>query len=352
MVDRNFRDVYQKLAELPLRRYAEVLRNKANDIVSQLGAPAYFDQYPSKRVPWIFSRTYGPIGQTATRHVQATEVILTSTTTGPGDAVTLVDAAQAWTPDQWAGGNYQVLINDGPLAGRLNDITANTATTLTVPISPGFDGGIPIGTSYSILGLGFNQLAPLVTPSEYILPREGTIKTGRDAAFVWCSSNAFAYLSWTYDGEPDFGEPSPATPVTPLPAGDILDPVLSMNGGAIIIPNIANANFTSPRVCFEMALYDKKRGRYLTDGKLPAEAFVGGAFSNKLTPKQTRWNVDTEIEPRIFVTEVNMGPPLALAQPYALANVAAYINVVFVGYNILEEKFNEADTFSAVKSGG
>jgi hypothetical protein len=101
-----------------------------------------------------------------------------------------------------------------------------------------------------------------------------------------------------------------------------------------------------------MALYDKKRGRFLTDGRLPAEAFVGGAFSNKLTPKQTRWNVDTEIEPRILVTEVSMGPPLDGAQPYAAAKVAAYINVAFIGYNVLEEKFNEADTFSAVKSRG
>ncbi len=349
MVDRNFRDVYEKLAELPLRRYAEVLRNKANDIVSQLGAPAYFDQYPSKRVPWIFSRTYGPIDLTATRHVPSTEVVLTSVATG-GDQATVIDAVQAWTVDQWAGGNYQVRIDTGPFAGTLRPIVANTATTLTV--APFFPGSVGAGMGYSIMGLGFNQLAPLVNPTEYILPREGTIKTGREAAFVWCSSNAFAYLSWTYDGEPDFGLVSPPAPVNPLPAGDILDPVLSMNGGAIIIPNIANANFRSPRVCFEMALYDKKRGRFLTDGKLPAEAFVGGSFANKLTPKQTRWNVDTEIEPRIFVTEVSMGSPLDKAQPYSLANVAAYINVAFVGYNILEEKFNEADTFSAVKSGG
>jgi hypothetical protein len=274
MVDRNFRDVYQKLAELPLRRYTEVLRNKAQDLTNMLVDPAYFDQYPSKRVPWIFSRTYGPIPLTAPRHYEEE------------------------------------------------------------------------------LQQGFNQLAPLANPDGFILPREGTIKTGRDAAFVWCASNAFAYLSWTYDAEPDFGDPSPPTPVVPLPAGDILDPVLSMNGGAVIVPNVANANHRSPRVCFEMALYDKKRGRFLTDGRLPAEAFVGGAFSNKLTPKQTRWNVDTEIEPRILVTEVSMGPPLDGTQPYSVARVAAYINVAFIGYNVLEEKFNEADTFSAVKSRG
>jgi len=346
MVDRNFRDVYQKLAELPLRRYTEVLRNKAQDLTNMLIDPAYFDQYPSKRVPWIFSRTYGPIPLTAPRHYE--EVLYSGTTdvfSGAG-TLTLEDTTAAppgWDVDQWAGCVVEV-------AGQTRIIASNTATVLTVTTP--WSVAVPIGSAYSILQNGFNQLATLTNPDGFILPREGTIKTGRDAAFVWCSSNAFAYLSWTYDAEPDFGDPSPPTPVVPLPAGDILDPVLSMNGGAVIVPNVANANHRSPRVCFEMALYDKKRGRLLTDGRLPAEAFVGGAFSNKLTPKQTRWNVDTEIEPRILVTEVSMGPPLDGAQPYAAAKVAAYINVAFIGYNVLEERFNEADTFSAVKSRG
>lgn len=265
MVDRNFRDVYEKLAELPVRRYAEVLRNKAQDLISMLGQPAYFDQYPSKRVPWIFSRTYGPIGLTATRHF--------------GD-------------------------------------------------SGGFDTEAPIGN-----------------PSSFILPREGTIKTGRDAAFIWCASNAFAYLSWTYTADPGI----PGVPVT-VPAGDLFDPVIPMNGGAVVLPNISNASFDSPHVSFEMALYDKKRGRFLTDGKLPAEAFVGGAFANKLTPKETRFNVDTEIEPRLTVTEVRMGSWLNGEQAYNAASVAAYVNVAFIGYNILEEKFNETDTFKAIHS--
>jgi hypothetical protein len=425
MVDRNFRDVYQKLAELPLRRYTEVLRNKAQDLTTMLGDAAYFDQYPSKRVPWIFSRTYGPIPLTATRHVPASEamplIAVEGTSTAPGTGNTLVDTTQAWTPnafvgytvrlisgagapvsrtiasntpttltivggwsppnattsyqivsfqsqatgsvstskivdtnqawtvDQYAGGTYLAAIVSGAGAGETRPIVSNTATELTV--SPSF-ATLPNATSvYQILGQGFNQLATLTNPDSFILPREGTIKTGRDAAFVWCSSNAFAYLSWTYDGEPG-SFPPVSVPVVPLPAGDILDPVLSMNGGAVIIPNIANANHRSPRVCFELALYDKKRGRFLTDGRLPAEAFVGGAFSNKLTPKQTRWNVDTEIEPRLLVTEVSMGPPLDREQLYSVANVAAYINVVFTGYNVLEERFNEADTFSAVKSRG
>lgn len=265
MVDRNFNDVYQKLAELPLRRFAEVLRNKAQDITGMLATPAYFDQYPSKRVPWLFSRTYGPIGLTATR-------------------------------------NFGV-------------------------------------------GLAFDQLAPLGNPTSYILPREGTIKTGRDAAFVWCASNAFAYLSWTYTGEAEIG-----APINPVPAGDIFDPVFPTNGGAVVLPNIANASFSAPHVCFEMALYDKKRGRFLTDGKIPAEAFVGGAYANKLVPKETRFNVDTEIEPRLTITEVRMGSTLDAAQPYAVASVAAYVNIAFLGYNILEEHYNETDTFAAIPS--
>lgn len=343
MVDRNFRDVYQKLAELPLRRYTEVLRNKAQDLTNMLVDPAYFDQYPSKRVPWIFSRTYGPIPLTAPRHYE--EELDAGTTDAPSGVDTLTDTTKAatWVVDQWVG--CVVRVNN-----ETRIVASNTTTVLTVTTPWGVPPGL--GSTFQILQNGFNQIAPLANPDSFILPREGTIKTGRDAAFVWCSSNAFAYLSWTYDAEPNFGDPSPSTPVVPLPAGDILDPVLSMNGGAVIIPNVANANHRSPRVCFELALYDKKRGRFLTDSRLPAEAFVGGAFSNKLTPKQTRWNVDTEIEPRILVTEVSMGPPLDGAQPYDVAKVAAYINVAFIGYNVLEERFNEADTFSAVKSRG
>lgn len=348
MVDRDLNDVYKKLAELPLRRFAEVLRNKAMDLVSQLGQPAYFDQYPSKRVPWIFSRTYGPIPLTSTRKLPSTsEVLVSSTATALGGAFTLVDATQAWTVDEFAG--FTVTITAGTGIGQTRIIASNTATVLTTTSAW---ATIPDATSgYQVLGAGgFSQLAPVANPSEFLLPREGTIKTGREAAFVWCSSNAFAYVNWTYTKSLETAEWQ--FPVAAVGAGDILDPVLSMNGGAVVIPNIANANHTSPRVCFELALYDKKRGRFLTDGSLPAEAFVGGVFSNKMTPKQTRFNVDTEIEPRLVITEVNMGPILEGSLEYAAASVAVYVNVAFIGYNVLEEKYNEADTFSAIKSGG
>jgi hypothetical protein len=353
MVDRNFRDVYEKLAELPLRRYAEVLRNKAQDITGMLGSPAYFDQYPSKRVPWIFSRTYGPIPLTATRHYD--EVLYSGTSTALGAINELVDGAAAWTVNQFAG--CLVKITAGPDVGQTRTIVSNTATTLTVETNWN-PPGILAGEQYEILQQGFNQLATLVDPSQYLLPREGTIKTGREAAFVWCSSNAFAYVGWTYTADPEIPSPNlppPATlsvPVNPLVAGDIFDPLLQMNGGAVIIPNIANANHRSPRVCFDLALYDKKRGRYLTDGSLPAESFVGGAFANKLVPKQTRFNVDTEIEPRLTITEVNMGPVLDAVKAYDAASVAVYVNVAFIGYNVLEEKYNEADTFAPIPSRG
>ena len=351
MVDRDLNDVYKKLAELPLRRFAEVLRNKAMDLVSQLGTPAYFDQYPSKRVPWIFSRTYGPIPLTSTRKLPPSEVLVNSTATA-GGAGTLTDATRvgplAWTVDEFTG--FLVTLTAGTGSGQTRIIASNTNDTLT---TTAFWAISPDATSvYEIIGSGFSQLAQVANPSEYLLPREGTIKTGREAAFVWCSSNAFAYVNWTYTQSPGEDFPLASVPIAAVGAGDILDPVLSMNGGAVIIPNIANANHTSPRVCFEMALYDKKRGRFLTDGSLPAEAFVGGAFSNKMTPKQTRFNVDTEIEPRLVITEVNMGPVLEGARAYAAASVAVYVNVAFIGYNVLEEKFNEADTFSAIKSGG
>ena len=115
MVDRDLNDVYKKLAELPLRRFAEVLRNKAMDLVSQLGQPAYFDQYPSKQVPWIFSRTYGPIPLTSTRTLAPSEVLASGTATA-GGAFTLTDAPPTWTVDEFAG--FTVTITAGAGSGR------------------------------------------------------------------------------------------------------------------------------------------------------------------------------------------------------------------------------------------
>jgi hypothetical protein len=278
-------------------------------------------------------------------------------TTTAASTASVTDITQAWTVGQFDAGYFNVKILTGPAAGQIRTIVSNTATSLSV--SPNFTTSPGIGASYQIVASSFNQLATLVDTSQYLLPREGTIKTGREAAFVWCSSNAFAYLSWTYTQDPELirfdsnGFPlAVSAPVDPIPAGDLFDPLLQMNGGAVVIPNIGNANHTSPRVCFELALYDKKRGRFLTDGSLPAESFVGGSFSNKLTPKQTRFNVDTEIEPRLTITEVNMGPVLEQAKAFNAASVAVYVNIVFTGYNVLEEKFNEADTFAPVPSRG
>lgn len=167
MVDRDLNDVYKKLAELPLRRFAEVLRNKAQDLVSQLGQPAYYDQYPSKRVPWIFSRTYGPIPLTSTRTLAPSEVLDNGTATA-GGAFTLTDAAQAWTVDEFAG--FLVTITAGTGVGQTRIIASNTATVLTTTT---IWTTIPDATSvYEVLGLGFNQLAQVANPSAYLLPRE------------------------------------------------------------------------------------------------------------------------------------------------------------------------------------
>ena len=97
---------------------------------------------------------------------------------------------------------------------------------------------------------------------------------------------------------------------------------------------------TSPSSSNGVPLCDEQQSRHSTRHRSP------------YPPQQTRFNVDTEIEPRLVITEVNMGPILEGARAYAAASVAVYVNVAFIGYNVLEEKYNEADTFSAIKSGG
>lgn len=202
---------------------------------------------------------------------------------------------------------------------------------------------------------GFLGNAPVVQPNTFILPTTNNILTGRNTTFFWTGVHAVSYISWTYTAPID-----PAynggtnVPVNPLPAGDLFAPVFEKNGGAQLLLNNSGFSFTSadsfllgqdnpgkPKLCFQLELYDKRRGRLINDGRLPGEMFATGGYGVKELGHAVRVDPDTEIEPRVYITECRMtqlleqpatvGPP-AYPAPYSVASVACWINLVFKGY--------------------
>lgn len=278
-----FPDLQQKLAELSTRRYIDVLRNRVNDLNQKLGTQPYFDQYPGKTQPFIFSKLYGPFGLVR-----------------PGLAETIEDC--------------------------------NTA---------------------------FQLLAPTAAPADYLLPRHENILTGRTGSFYWCSTQVTGYISWTYVEDPEieyYGDILPA-PIDPREPGDIFDSVIGANGGACTWNQFASTDFSqkgseNPLISFDMAFYDKKRGRYLGDGKIPAEMLCAGSFGPRKLPEPIRFEPDSEIEPRLYINEVKMGSFLDTEKAFLAARVACYLNVCFKGYFIMEEPGFDGAWFQSISSKG
>ena len=169
--------------------------------------------------------------------------------------------------------------------------------------------------------------------------RNGNVKTGRDGSFYWCATNIAPYVSYTFTTSPAAG-----TPVAGVPAGDIFSPVFGANGGAVALPNTGysfdnSVSLPLSKICFEIDLYDKKRGRSITDGRMPSEVFTGLTYNDKSTFGPMRWYPDTEIEPRVYVNEVIMSNLLTNTY-YNAASVAAYLCVCFSGFSALEENLS------------
>lgn len=174
-----------------------------------------------------------------------------------------------------------------------------------------------------------------VNPSQYLLPRNGNVKVGRYGSFVWCETVVTTYLSWTWKQQPE----SLPVSVEAFGAknGDIWDFVVENNGGALVMQNNRYvATDTSPAVapptvCFELGFYDKLRGRYLHDrDRLPSRLFAGQNFASKETGEAVRFDNNTEIEPRLYVSEFSLGRNLdeeTLEDAYA----KAYLVLTFKG---------------------
>lgn len=64
-LDENEVDALEHHQRLSFSRYLSTLRNKVDDLKTKLSRPAMLDQFPGKRVPYAYSRLYGPIPQTS-----------------------------------------------------------------------------------------------------------------------------------------------------------------------------------------------------------------------------------------------------------------------------------------------
>lgn len=197
-------NIFKGLAELPVRRAIQLLRNKVSDISRNVESPAFFDQYPGKCLPYIYSKTY-----------QFGEV-------DPEDSFT--------------------------------DTTS------------------------------------------FLLPTNGNILTGRDASFYWCETNAFLFVQSNVAPQANAGLFSTA----------------QNGGGAIGLNNTQGPEATvnqslldSTFACFEIDLYDKKRGRSITNGFIPGQTFFAGSTGYRRWRQATRWDPDSEIEPRVRITQAH-----------------------------------------------
>lgn len=191
-------------------------------------------------------------------------------------------------------------------------------------------GPIPMQATRRVGAVGFSGLAPLVDPSTPVLPRDTNPLTGSDRSFMWLDWNISAYLQWGYKSDPAI--PGVLVPIDSAPLADIFSPVLG-NGGAQVLQNFSQVFEDKPRVCFEIDLYDKKRGRSMTNGRIPGQVVLGGGYEFKRQFGPMRWDPDTEIEPRIFITEVKMTDALATTQAFNAAQVAVYLNLCFRGFH-------------------
>jgi len=187
------------------------------------------------------------------------------------------------------------------------------------------------------IGTGHELLATVVDPTTPALPRGDNLKVGRGGAFYWCATNVCPYLSWTYTRDPGgvFG----GVPVRPV-AADIFDSVVDRNGGAQPMMNVSGFAFTracAANVSFEVDIYDKKRGRSITNGRVPGEMLAGMSYGFNSMGKPSRFEDDTELEPRLYITEIRMTSYLNTDAAFSAASVAAYVNLAFRGYRVLED---------------
>ncbi len=165
-------------------------------------------------------------------------------------------------------------------------------------------------------------------PPTLYTPTGTNILVPREASFYWVETNAFAFAQTNPDGDGN---------------ADIFDAESNGGGGTVIqnfqgpqaVNNLGTgADFAA--ICFEVDLYDKKRGRSITNGRIPSQLIQGGAFDFRSRKDPPRWDPGTEIEPRVWVTD---------ARAPGAGDSVFFLNLVFKGYTVLQEANLDAEAY-------
>ncbi len=178
-------------------------------------------------------------------------------------------------------------------------------------------------------GVGFESLAPVATLGDELLPVNGNMFVNREGAFYLTATEAYGFVSLSYDSDPGLAG---GTFVNTTPVSGLFNNALRDNGGALMMnffyghPQYEN----KPNISFDMRFYDKKRGRFLNTGRLPAQEIC----KDKDVP--LRFDVNTEVEPRLRILECRMGDLLDTDQAFDASQFRGYLYVVFSGYKVLE----------------
>lgn len=222
-----------------------------------------------------------------------------------------------------------------------NGTTAATHTT----------GATVSGLNTDLDGAINSSVTTVVTDSTTAFPASGTILIGSEQInytaktatdFTGCTRGANGTTAASHaDEDPVYSLTPIATgPVNTLPVAGLYDPALAQNGGGIILNNFTGTPQFSgatvrPRVGVEVDIYDKTRGRSITNGRISPEPFTGGSYGFKKIPL-TAFPHGSEIEPRLYVTECRMMALLDLVTPtdWSKIQVAAWVNITFKGYSV------------------
>lgn len=326
----------QAQREAPQRRILQGVLARLNAMDRKLDSPG--QQGPAGRRPMSLCATWGPIGQQTPRRsgtagfeglapLVSPGVYLTPnypTTVNPFVSVpgpfywcsSHVSAEFCWTY------TYQpMIINTDVTASTLSAELAADATTATVVDATAYpaSGYVLIGSEiiqYTGGGGGGTSLTGLVRG-----------KNGSTAAVHASGTTVYSLTNLT-------------APVAGKAQGGLFDPAIANNGGAIILNNFAGTQqFTGapvhPRICCEIDIYDKTRGRSLTSGRVPIETFMGGNYGFKKLPHEMAFERGTQIEPRLYVTECRMMSIMDETAVYLAADVKVYVSFVFKGYTVV-----------------
>lgn len=239
------------------------------------------------------------------------------------------------------------------LRNRVNDLSFRMASPAFLDQYPARSVPFIYSKLYGPFGLvaprrngdvGFIGRAPVVDLGDFITPRNDNIIVNREGPFYWCSTNIAGYMSVTFREAPfpDGAIDGTRTyDIDTRPSSDIFDSWLSANGGAVSMNRFNNTtslgNAGAAKICFDLDLYDKKRGRKLHEDHLPPQVLTAQRFANKENVSPIRFDPNTEIEPRVRLLEVNPDE-FETDQAYdaGVADFKAYLNLIFIGYKVLE----------------